>query len=316
MQTFLINRLIASGIITRGRYCLRNTCGVVLIFAIAGIFSPVFAQVPPIASQLIGVQAGIVNEFGELLKGTDRHSYEFGITTVAGDLVQILRTTNNTVYPPGINGAPDPRNEVVATTRIGVGVSPKQPRSGKFSSLLAPRPDGNTRIFVRVFNAPTLEEASFYGDSQIFTVSSFENAGFTPNITATDKPLDPADSDGDGLSNSWEKSIGSDPYMADSDGDGVSDADEYISGTDPMNEDSSQPEFVRIEPAGPGMTRLVWWPSVKDRTYRIYHSSSLQEQLFNADILTTIVTTGTLNAVVFSNSLLADHGTFHFRVSK
>ena len=47
-----------------------------------------------------------------------------------------------------------------------------------------------------------------------------------------------ADSDGDGLSDSIEKKIGSDPDNVDTDGDLIYDGDEYDNGLDPTNPDS------------------------------------------------------------------------------
>ena len=46
------------------------------------------------------------------------------------------------------------------------------------------------------------------------------------------------DSDGDGLSNAYEKEIGTDPSLADTDGDGLSDKEELEGGTDPLLADS------------------------------------------------------------------------------
>ena len=46
------------------------------------------------------------------------------------------------------------------------------------------------------------------------------------------------DSDGDGLTNSEEKELGTDPNLTDTDGDGLSDLEERDQGTDPLNTDS------------------------------------------------------------------------------
>jgi Bacterial TSP3 repeat len=53
----------------------------------------------------------------------------------------------------------------------------------------------------------------------------------------TDNPAN--DSDGDGLSNEWEKNNGTDPNKADTDDDGVSDLAEYVAETDPNDPDSN-----------------------------------------------------------------------------
>jgi hypothetical protein len=57
-----------------------------------------------------------------------------------------------------------------------------------------------------------------------FTVSSLNDA--------------PVDSDGDGLTDSEEADLGTDPNNPDTDGDGINDGDEVAGGTDPNNSDS------------------------------------------------------------------------------
>ena len=49
------------------------------------------------------------------------------------------------------------------------------------------------------------------------------------------------DSDGDGLNDEFEQSIGTDPFLADTDGDGVPDGTEVKAGTDPLDPDSYNP---------------------------------------------------------------------------
>ena len=53
-------------------------------------------------------------------------------------------------------------------------------------------------------------------------------------MSVTDKPLDDGDADSDGLANSWERSLGSDPNAADSDGDGFGDGAEQLARTDAL----------------------------------------------------------------------------------
>ena len=48
------------------------------------------------------------------------------------------------------------------------------------------------------------------------------------------------DSDNDGISNTKEVKLGTNPQNPDSDGDGISDGDELKIGTDPLNEHSPQ----------------------------------------------------------------------------
>lgn len=61
-------------------------------------------------------------------------------------------------------------------------------------------------------------------------------AGAQPEFVAA---AGPADSDGDGLTDDYEISIGTDPYNPDTDGDGLTDGDEVLKyKTDPLNPDS------------------------------------------------------------------------------
>jgi len=196
-----------------------------------------FAQAPA-GSQFVGATDGIRDEFGALLQGVEPGAVEHGLPYTEGDRVQILQAPDNVIYPPDQNGAADPRNPVLMTTRIGRGVSPTLGRSGQFSAALAPRPGGNSRIFVRVFNAPTLEEATFYGDSQLFMVKNWKHEVFLADIDKTALPLDPYDDDGDGLHNSWEASYGTDSKTVDTDGDGFSDGEEVSAHTDVLDAES------------------------------------------------------------------------------
>jgi len=217
---------------------------------------------PPMVSQFVGVLSPIVDEFGEVLLGTDPESDIFGITPVLGDMVQVLHATDNIIHPPNVDGTPHPNNVVLHTTRIGLGVSPTYERSGMFGAAVSPRPPAGAKIFVRVFNAPSLEETSFYGDSQLFTVSHTQNTIFLANVSCTCSPLDGSDSDGDGISNSWEKS-----FSSDADGDGVSNEFELAARTDQNDAES----FLTVQVLAPeGETDLrVGWESAEGITYRL-----------------------------------------------
>lgn len=71
-----------------------------------------------------------------------------------------------------------------------------------------------------------------------FAASSYDSEGMESNYSAeiTYKPVQ--DSDGDGLEDSYERQIGTDPSVADTDGDGLFDGDEVSLDTDPNRYDS------------------------------------------------------------------------------
>jgi len=160
--------------IKRGHNLIRELTGIKVCVTLCLGFLLVadgFAAAPPMVSQVVSVENRLMDEFGSPLLGTDPSASYFGITPVEGDLVHIY-TANSGHFPPEANGTANPLNVMVKETQIGLGVMPTDPNPGKFNCIISPRPSGGVEIFVRVFNAPTLEEASFYMDSQTFTVSS------------------------------------------------------------------------------------------------------------------------------------------------
>ncbi len=127
----------------------------------------------------------ILNEHGEILEG---HA---GMDPSHRPLVQILWAHDGVIYPPDIHGNPHHNNPPVEGGILSIGhlISPALDRPGRFAATLAnPRPLSG-RLFVRVFNAPTLAQARYYGDSQIMTIAG--NAPLYAHISATDQMLDP-----------------------------------------------------------------------------------------------------------------------------
>ena len=137
--------------------------GVITAIALLGTGMSGFAQAPMV-SQFSGVTNSVVDEFGHVLKGTDPGSGDYQVTPVVGDRVEVLLASDGTIYPPDLDGYPDPRNPTLFETRIGLGVSPALSRSGQFSTQITPRPAGEAKIFVRVFNATSGQQANFYAD--------------------------------------------------------------------------------------------------------------------------------------------------------
>lgn len=284
--------------------CLAKYAMVAIL--LEGTTLPSHAQ--PSVAQAVGVGSAILDEFGQPLQGTDPGADYFGLPVVEGDLVQVLHATDGTIYPPDVNGHPDSRNVVLSTTRIGRGTAPTMTHPAKFSAAVTPRPGGNSKIFVRVFNAPNMEESSFYGDSQTFTVKSWKNEVFTADVSATSAPLDPADSDGDGLSNSWEKSYGSDPYQTDSDGDGLTDGSEVVAGTDPLDEESLL-VFAQMLPVG-GDDILLRWETTEGISYRVDFAANALSGELQFEEVGALVGTGALGELLVEGGLSDDHGCF------
>lgn len=279
-----------------------------LIFAF--FLTSSFGQAPMV-SQTVGVATPIVNEFGRMLKGTESAADEFSLPVVEGDLVQILQATDGAIYPPDTSGQPHSNNVVLVNTRIGQGMSPGLPESGKFGFQLSPRPGGNSRIFVRVFNAATLDEASFYADSELFTVKSWKNEVFLADITATTIPLDVNDTDGDGLQNSWERSYGTDASVADTDQDGFTDAEEVLAGTDVLDAES----FLGIERAyREGHALVLQWVSTAGRTYRVEFTPTAFWEHPAYEEVGVVVASGGVTQYSIPNGLQGQQGCYRVRV--
>lgn len=144
-----------------------------------------------------------------------------------------IRTAPVGIGPVTTNGTAHPLNPLLTPDSVGgIGLNSGSP--GLFAMVFAQRPATGTRIFGRVFNAPTAEDATFYADSEIRTVPATGSSlvlTFGPAL-----PLDSGDSDGDGLINSWEEALGTaDIGSPDYDGDGVGDYHEWLMGTDPAD---------------------------------------------------------------------------------
>ncbi len=178
----------------------------------------------------IGTSRPICDEFGRNLQGAATFPAE------RCDRVEILSSTNGAIYPPNKDGTPDPRNVIVdgGVSYVGNLTSRGLTNSGLFVVVFATnQPALGEKLFVRAFNAPTTDAASFYGDSEVFI--NYGPSIMYDVLIDSMTPLDTDDDDGDGLHNSWEKSYGTDPLMPDSDGDGSSDGEEVRAGTDPSD---------------------------------------------------------------------------------
>lgn len=226
---------------------------------------------------LAGAAAPIANEHGAPLAGGAN-----------GSLVTLHWASNSIVLPPAADGTPDPSNPEIpgGVSYIGQLSNPDDPHSGLFGLVLGSALPNGAKVFVRVFNAPTHGEASFYGDSQVFTVS--DGKAFDAQVGGTTNPLTIADTDGDGLHDSWEKSYGSDPNIRDSDADGIEDGEEHALGlspvladtdTDGMNDGhelragtlAGDPDsYLGLDAMTPaGANLVVTWMSVAGMSYQV-----------------------------------------------
>ncbi|MEA1928271.1 MAG: binary toxin-like calcium binding domain-containing protein, partial [Candidatus Auribacterota bacterium] len=197
----------------------------------------------------------IRNEMQVLLAGENPGNPAWSRET--GDLIQVLFVGDDGVIsPPDTEGNPTGDDELITTTAIGWGTPWDWAVSGRFCLNLGREPDRGdgkyNSLYARAFNGSTLPKSSFYGNSTIFIAKSAKSFPVNQyDLLATNQPLDIADDDGDGLINSWEKSLLTDPKNPDSDGDGLLDGEEKEGHTLPANR-------VALE-----------WPDIGDITFNV-----------------------------------------------
>lgn len=221
----------------------------------------------PMMPMHIGTTISIVDEWNNNLKGSS--------ATGTGALVQIYRITSGSIEAPNTDGTPQPNNVPIpgGTGFIGMNVGSHWPDSGWFTiTISSNQPPVNARLFVRAFNRPTMEESSFYGDSAEFVIVSGRDE-YHIVIPGANLPLDTHDPSGIGFHNSWQKSLGPDPYNTDSDGDGMTDFEEWLAGTNPFDANS----VLRIEQLllTAGGEKDIVWQSVAGRCYVIEFTDDL-----------------------------------------
>ena len=226
----------------------------------------------------IGNVQPVLDEYGRPLAGAPAAA-----AAASRARVEIRTTTDGIRRPPTKAGQPHPFNPLLFSEGVvGKGHNAATAYSGIFCLVLPQPPAAGTKIFARAFNASTVEAASFYADSDVVEVVAGQ-----PTLVLNFGPiaeLDTDDDDGDGLSNSWEKSLGTDPGNPDTDGNGMTDYQEWLAGTDPLDPNSLL-EFVRIRPDGRvvavganggDVARIrVGWQSVPGKTYRLEHVAAL-----------------------------------------
>lgn len=252
-----------------------------------------------------GMRTSVSNEFGELLPGTPQSP---------GALVQILGA-NGGILPPSTNGVPAPGNAVYRESRIGIGVDPGAGVMGKASDMIAISRSVTNTIFARIFNKQTVEESSFYTDSQLYNVPIFGSTYGTFWVEAeqTTSEIDPSDYDNDGLSRSWEMSYGTNAENPDSDDDGMLDGHEILAGTD-ANDVTSLLMMVEILPA-PGGNLQMLWDTVPGKTYQLeYTTNSLTDVVAFAPINSPVTAIGDSSSTVVTNGTVPSTSGFRVRL--
>lgn len=263
-------------------------CGAVLWMATSG-----FAYEGIVTPLYVGNTAPVLDERGQPMRGSNRPSESAGRCRVE------LRTmTTGVILPPTVDGEAHPYNPLVSPASVGgMGQNAARSDSGIFCMVFPHRLPAGVRIFARVYNAPTVEAASFYVDSAPAVVPT---SATSMRLTFGEpRPMDTRDIDADGLINSWEKSLGTaDRLTPDYDGDGITDLNEMLAGTEANNADSllairsvhrESESMARTSGTGRYHPLRVRFQSVPGRSYQLELLSSLtgeEEALPIGDIVT------------------------------
>jgi hypothetical protein len=251
-----------------------------------------------------GMTHAMQDEHGQLLSGTAHQP---------GALVQILAAPLGS-YPPATNGLPHTNNAVLAEARIGDGTDPELGPIGKAAGSVSINRYEPTVIFARIFNRATPEESTFYADSALYTNSTTAYAVFQIAAGPTDQPVDTGDDDGDGLNNSWERSLGSEMGSPDSDGDGVGDGDEFRAGTG-LNDEASFLAMVQVAPQADGHV-LVLWDAVPGKAYQLQFTTldlSNSGQVFS-NVNDVVTASGNLCSTLVTNGMSFPVGFFRIQL--
>ena len=225
----------------------------------------------------VGNVTPVLDQYGRPMRGSPLFSEAANRYRVE------LRVANDgLVRPPDpATGAGHYKNPLLETNGFsgiaGMGLNAGSADAGLFCVIFPERPAPGTQVFARVFNAPTLAEATFYADTDPLPLPAKDESLVLTFRAA--KALDPGDDDGDRLNNSWEELLGTaDRLTADYDGDGMPDLNEMLAGTS-LTDAQSKLAFQQIRrdtvPAplgeGGGMIKpvAVRWQSVPGKTYQL-----------------------------------------------
>jgi hypothetical protein len=217
----------------------------------------------------VGNLEPVWDQYGNPLEGS------YDLDPSACDRVEIRTApTAGIIFPPSETGAAHPNNPLLSPDSVGVIGMNAGGNPGIFAMVFPDRPATGTKLFGRAYNAPSLAEATFYSDSGVVVVSASATSVVLVFAWKKAHALDPGDSDGDGLENSWEKELGTDGVATnDFDEDGMSDLDEKDAGTDPTDA-ASLLNFRFIATDSPTAMR-VRFQSQPGMTYQFQETVSL-----------------------------------------
>jgi len=168
---FLFGLFVMGGVATwrwtqKKRNNVVSLAGVAVVLAVAART----ASADIIFPQEVWSSAPIVDASGSMLHGTNPNNASNQCTSVSGCVVQILIANGGVAHLPNLDGTPSGGDSNVFQTTVGVGTDICSPEQGQFDCTFQPGPPNGTKLYARVFNAPTVAQATEWNQSATFTV--------------------------------------------------------------------------------------------------------------------------------------------------
>jgi hypothetical protein len=159
-------------------------------------------------------------------------------------------------------------DSIVTVTSIGTLL--EDSGTGRFAASIPVEMLSADSYYVRIYNTSETNAAFFVGDSAPFTLEAGTVTLISGFETAT--ALLTEDSDGDGLSLSYEMLLNTSDLKTDSDGDGMTDNCEFKAGTDATDSASSM-KITAMEQQGETMTLRL--QTVSGKRYQLIYYETL-----------------------------------------
>ena len=244
----------------------------------------------------------VKDEFNRVMKGNASDAAS------SRCLVEIRSATDG-IYSPSLDGSAHVQNPLIETSGIGANTSVKSQNTGTFCAVLVKRPAVGSKLFARVYNAPTVASSSFYVDSAPVTVASgVDQVEF---VFGSALPFDDADDDGDGLCNSLEKSLGSDSANADTNANGLGDLANYLAGFEFSGPDAGLYVDDFVVAFSDDVVALSW-NAAEGRLYKVAYTESLETPDYIE--VGEVISTGAFAGIEMDSTILPPAAFFQVRV--
>jgi hypothetical protein len=178
------------------------------------VSSPHQTDQPAPAPLSVTASSPILNYNGLVLPGSNPAATNSDCAYVPGCLVQILVASNGVAHLPNLDGTPGGGDSLWVALAIGEGMGPCVTVSGQLDVMLVTNPVNGVKIYARVFNAPAVSNATYWGQSATFTVgqsATMDLSGLGLQFTAIPEGVDLSTVDSKGQTYFYELAANTNP---------------------------------------------------------------------------------------------------------